>query len=261
MFMGRQNYTKHTFLTSPNPECGTTYDRALLSPHGEALERLQEITQHMKDRDRHKETRGSLKDFYRAQIPDPIVYKELVDSQETSSKYALTGSICTNGYDLQVLAYSHLTPKPPFHPQVNTTRAKLEDVAEAFAEQEAIDRALAEHDDDYIIVVLDPGLRNTVTAMVVDTRRLRLFKDIAMSEGAQKHCTTRYMRGLEHAKNNVRYDVKYAGEPAATSRSVQEIEAHIKNIQCPLAQEGDQASAWQALAVSHQAHVVLALEV
>ncbi|CAO3568676.1 unnamed protein product [Mortierella alpina] len=261
MFMGRQNYTKHTFLMSPNLDCDTTYDRALLIPHGEALERLQGITEHMKDKDQHKEARESLKDFYRSQIPDPIVYKELVDNQETYSKYVLTGTICTNGYDLQVLAYSLLTPKPLSHPQVNTTRVKLEDVAQAFADQEAIDRALAERHDDFIIVGMDPGIHNTVTATVVDTRSPRLFKNISISEGAQKHCTTRYLRGLEHVKRKVRYDAQYAGEPASTSRSVQEIETHIKGIECPLAQEGDQASAWQALAASLRAHVVSVLEV
>ncbi|KAF9943871.1 hypothetical protein BGZ72_003233, partial [Mortierella alpina] len=194
-------------------------------------------------------------------IPDPIVYKELLDNQETYSKYVLTGTIRTNGYDLQVLAYSLVTPKPPPHPQVNTTRAKLEDVAQAFADQEAIDRALGAHDDEYIIVGMDPGILNTVTATVMDTRAPSQFKNITITAGAQKHCTTRYLRGLEHAKSKVRYDIQYPGEPAATARSVHDIESHIQSTKCPQAQEGDQATAWLALAASLQAHVISILQV
>ncbi|KAF9978096.1 Oligoribonuclease, mitochondrial, partial [Mortierella antarctica] len=59
----------------------------------------------------------------------------------------------------------------------------------------------------------------------------------------------------------VRYDVQYPREPTLTSRSVQEIEAHIQSIECPQAQEGDQTPAWQALTASIQAHVVSILQV
>ncbi|KAG9323437.1 hypothetical protein KVV02_008837 [Mortierella alpina] len=226
--MGKQNYTKHTTLVASDTECEATYDRALWIPHGEMQERLQEITEQMTDRDQHKEARELLKDLYREHIPGPTVYKELIDNDETCSKYVLTGTICTNGYDLQVLAYSLVTPKPPSHPQVNTTRSKLEDEAIAFADQESIDKALADQSDDYIII----------------------------SQGAQQHCTTQYFCGLEHAKRKVRYDVQYPGEPTFTSRSVQVIEAHIQSIECPQAQEGDQTPAQQALAASIQTHVV-----
>lgn len=105
--------------------------------------------------DRHVESRGLFKTFVGEHLQTADENKELLDQGEITSKYVLTGSICTNGHELQVLAYGLTKGKPPSTPPPNTTRAKLADACTVFASEDTNDDLLP--DSDYVIVGLTLG--------------------------------------------------------------------------------------------------------
>ncbi|KAG0195905.1 hypothetical protein BGX28_000396 [Mortierella sp. GBA30] len=115
----------------------------LLHLEGEDKETYEGFVKALEDKDRHLQAREAFKQFVMEHVQNPLVHKDMLDSRESSDKYALTGGICTNGHELQVPAYGLSKEKPPSTPMLNTTRAKLADARELFASEDLAEELIA----------------------------------------------------------------------------------------------------------------------
>ena len=173
--------------------------------------------------------------------------------KSTTKKYVLTGTIVTNGHELQVLAYGLTTKKRPSTSPPNTTRAKLDDARQVFAPDQPIDDLLPH--PEYVIVGIDPGICNTATATVIDTRTPGELKNVSVSQGAQKHCTRTFMKGLHHAKQNTVFEMGPLYGAEAKCWSVNDLESTITPISCSVPTGDALGPSWKLLGQSLLDHV------
>ncbi|KAF9943984.1 hypothetical protein BGZ70_005178, partial [Mortierella alpina] len=155
-FSPRLKYLSGTVLTSPNENCAATAGKALLNLGEADQRRYQALLLELEDPRRHVDSRAVFKDFVSDHLPTPSENKEMLDDRTSTKKYVPTGTIVTNGHELQVLAYGLTKPKAPSTPPPNTTRAKLDDARQVFAPGQPIEDMLP--DPDYVIVGIDPGI-------------------------------------------------------------------------------------------------------
>ncbi|KAF9963686.1 ubiquitin carboxyl-terminal hydrolase [Modicella reniformis] len=78
--------------------------------------------------------------FVKEQLKHPDEQKSAVDEGTDCRRYVLSGTISTNGHELQALAYSltKAAPSPASRKRPNTTRSKLKDVQVALADNNRV---------------------------------------------------------------------------------------------------------------------------
>ncbi|KAF9563531.1 hypothetical protein EC968_004831, partial [Mortierella alpina] len=252
-FSPRLKYTRSTVLTSPDEDCAATAGKALLSLGDTDQRRYDALVRDLEDPNRHVESRGLFKVFLSENLHSASENKEMLDDGSTNMKYALTGTIVTNGHELQMPACGLTKKKPPSTPPPNTTRAKLDDARETFAPGQPIEDMLP--DPDYVIIGIDPGICSTATATVIDTRTPAQFKNVTVSQGAQKHCTRTYMKGLNKAKRKTTNAVQLPGEEDPKARTIEELEGTITSVTCTVPINEAQGPSWSLLSQSLLDHV------
>jgi hypothetical protein len=246
-FSNRLQYRKNTVLMVPDRDIVATADIPLFDLHGRDLSAHRRLEKALAGDD-HVDARKKFKELLQVHIEDAQTYKELLDDGSSTKKYVPTGTIVTNGHELQVLAYGLTKPKPPSTAPPNTTRAKLDDARQVFAPDQPIDDMLP--DEDYVIVGIDPGICSTATATVMDTRTPQHLKNVTVSQGAQMHCTKTYMKGLHKAKRKTTFNMRLSGEAQARHWSIEELEGTIESISCSIAIGQGLGPSWEQLGKS-----------
>lgn len=198
-----------------------------------------------KDKLQFLAAKQSFSEFVKGQLVDPKIHKMNVIEGSENRKRVLSGSIVTNGHELQVLAYSltQAAQSPSAKKRPNTTRSKLTDVKNLFAQKDLED--VFGDTDKLTVVGIDPGLKSTATYCVL-TNGPDPPKNITISSGAHAHIGNEYRKGLEKAKEKA---------------GIHELEGCITPIQCPQAEPYQQSESWNALRLSVEAHVQSVLEV
>ena len=94
-----------------------------------------------KDKLQFLAAKQSFSEFVKGQLVDPKIHKMNVIEGSENRKRVLSGSIVTNGHELQVLAYSltQAAQSPSAKKRPNTTRSKLTDVKNLFAQKDLED--------------------------------------------------------------------------------------------------------------------------
>ncbi|KAF9941742.1 hypothetical protein BGZ67_004080 [Mortierella alpina] len=252
-FSPRLKYLSSTVLTSPDEDCAATSGKALLSLVNADQRRYQALVLELETPNRHVESRALFKAFLGEHLQTASGNKESLDQGEVTSKYALTGTICTNGHELQVIAYGLTKEKPPSTPPPNTTRAKIPDACEIFTSQEIIKDLLL--DLDYVIIGIDPGICSTATATVIDTRTPGILKNVSVSQGSQRHCTKTYLNGLQRAKRGKTISIQLQDDESPKARNIEELESTITPVICSVPINEAQGPSWLLLSQSLLDHV------
>ncbi|KAF9271591.1 hypothetical protein BGZ68_003328, partial [Mortierella alpina] len=223
-FSNKLQYRKNSVLMAPDRDVEATASIPLFDLHGRDLKAYENSVKALQG-SKHVDARKKFKELLQSHIEDAQTYKAMLDDGSSTKKYVLTGTIVTNGHELQVLAYGLTKTKPPSTPPPNTTRAKLNDARQIFAPDQSIEDILPH--TDYVIVGIDPGICSTATATVIDTRTPSELKNITVSQGAQTHCTKAFMKGLQKAKEKATLDVQFPDEVEASPRNIEQLESTI----------------------------------
>ncbi|KAG0197280.1 hypothetical protein BGX28_009231 [Mortierella sp. GBA30] len=195
-FSKRLKYIDNTVLIAPDDDCEAVANIPLLHLEGEDKETYEGFVEVLEDEDQHLKARDAFKQFVMEH--------------------------------LQILAYGLTKEKPPSTPMPNATRAKLADARELFASEELVEELLpGEH---YVIVSIDPGICNTATATVLDTRTPRQIKNVSVSQGSHGHAIKTFMEGPNKAKKRVTIDIQFSGEDHPSAKSILELEQSISSI-------------------------------
>ncbi|KAG9070710.1 hypothetical protein KI688_008249 [Linnemannia hyalina] len=115
--------------------------------------------------------------------------------------HILHGSIQTNGLDAKLHAFHTAQKKHlagTYGPK--TTKSLLGDIKTKYPSR---DELLRDHlsPEVYRIVAMDPGLANTITAVILDSRSPNRVRNLAISSGSQKEPERHHRRGLNAAKS------------------------------------------------------------
>ncbi|KAF9555836.1 hypothetical protein EC968_008602 [Mortierella alpina] len=202
-FSDRLQYRKNCVLMAPDRDIPAAAHNPLFDLFERELKAYEKLVEDLKGDD-HVATRKKFKVLMTNHIEGAQTYKTLLDSGMP------TGTIVTNGHELQVLAYGLTKTRPPSTPAPNTTQAKLDDARQVYAPGQPIEDMLP--DLDYVIVGIDPGIFSMATATVIDTRTPEQLKNVTVSQGAQMHCTRTYVKGLHNAKRNATFDLQLLDE-------------------------------------------------
>ncbi|KAF9923092.1 hypothetical protein BGZ67_010106, partial [Mortierella alpina] len=146
-----------------------------------------------------------------------------------------------NRHQLNILAYS-LTQKPL--PGVkrkipNTTHAMLPTVHKCFATR-ADAEACFPAQGSRVIVGIDPGVKRTATAFILDSVEPGRPLNLTISQGSHSYTTRAYSKSLELAK---------------TKKNIHVVECSIQPVDCPVAPVDQQLDCWIALQRSIEDHV------
>jgi len=114
--------------------------------------------------------------------------------------HILHGSIQTNGLDAKLHAFHTAQKKHlagTYSPK--TTKSLLGDIKTEYPSR---DELLGDHlsPEVYRIVAMDPGLANTITAVILDSRSPNRVRNLAISSASQKEPERHHRRGLNAAK-------------------------------------------------------------
>ncbi|KAF9146337.1 hypothetical protein BGX30_001351 [Mortierella sp. GBA39] len=115
--------------------------------------------------------------------------------------HILHGSIQTNGLDAKLHAFHTAQKKHLAGTYVpKTTKSLLGDIKTKYPSR---DELLRNHlsPEVYRIVAMDPGLANTITAVILDSRSPNRVRNLAISSASQKEPERHYRRGLNAAKH------------------------------------------------------------
>ncbi|KAF9953150.1 hypothetical protein BGZ70_000345, partial [Mortierella alpina] len=111
-FSSRLHYCKNTVLMAPDRDIVDTSNIPLFDLRGADL-RAYKRSEKALTGENHVDARKEFKELLQSHIEDAQTYKEMLDDKSSTKKYVPTGTIVTNGHELQVLAYGLTKPKPP----------------------------------------------------------------------------------------------------------------------------------------------------
>ncbi|KAF9434900.1 hypothetical protein BGZ76_007244, partial [Entomortierella beljakovae] len=178
-------------------------------------------------------------------------------------KYVLTGSIVTNGDALYLQAYCLTQNKPPSNPIANTTSAKLKSILDEYPTGYEVHHEFPHVNK--IVVGLDPGIHNTVTATTLEARirnpninsitntdtNPSVAKNLSISQGSMAFMTKKFNRGLQRAKAKKYFNIAplaWGGDGNQPQRmNISELERFISPITCQQITTGSQWLSWQNL--------------
>ncbi|KAK3814448.1 MAG: hypothetical protein J3Q66DRAFT_346503 [Benniella sp.] len=176
LFLSKQvDYAKTVCVVNPTIPADADFEqRGILPLLGQAESEFEDEVSTMENANDAKEAKATFKAYLDAHLEGPDEYKAKIDSNHAEiarRKNVLSGSISTNGHELQVLAYSITRPRPkprPKSPQgnVSKTRSKLPDVKKVLAKPDQVENQDL-NPESYVVVGIDPGVRKTATATMV----------------------------------------------------------------------------------------------
>ncbi|KAF9952395.1 hypothetical protein BGZ72_006322 [Mortierella alpina] len=240
-FSKEVDYIAGTCLINPGSDIATGRQFLHFGPRDQKkFEKLQRTMLETNNAD-HKKAREDFKAFVYDNIGTADTRRDLIKDGRDWRRRVLTGSISTNGHELLVLAYS-LSQKPPpkFKKKIaKTTRNKLPSLLDKFGtSQDKVGYFSGQRSQ--VIVGIDPGIKSTATACIIDFSNPDRPRNLTISQGSHTCITKAFNRGLERAK--AKHDV------CSKERT-------IKPVECPVASVGQQLDCWIALQKSIKDHI------
>ncbi|KAG0241020.1 hypothetical protein B0O80DRAFT_489520 [Mortierella sp. GBAus27b] len=217
-------YTRGVCLA--NPDVNIKSERRLLELDSEAQEEYDGLVQQCLDSkdNAYSVAKSDFQEFVFNQIGQPDERRLALNEGSDWRRHVLTGTLMTNGHELKMLGYYLNKAAPPSGPRraPNTTRGKLKDVRDALGSLEQVESVLGIQ-ESYIIVGIDPGIKNTGTACIIDSNEGHP-QNMSISQVSHKQVMKSYRSGLDHAKRKA---------------GIQGIESQIKPIECPSTKTGE----------------------
>lgn len=192
-----------------------------------------------------------------------------LDSTTRTGKYALTGTLHTDGYQVKIHAYSLLHPWKasvdssqavaacPTVPLTSTnrqgaasyssTKSKMQYLSAAIPNFKALRQVFGDQ-DSHVVLAIDPGIKSTATAVIVDSHVPDKAWNLTFSKGSHTLNSRRHAQMLEHQKK----DKHYGGDGIA---SVYDLESAIRPFQTNDRPEHDLGLRFSDLTKSYQEHV------
>ncbi|KAK3821282.1 MAG: hypothetical protein J3Q66DRAFT_149790 [Benniella sp.] len=140
LFLSKQvDYAKTVWVVNPTISDDADLEQRGIQPLlGQTESELEDQVSTLENASNAAEAKAVFKAYLDAHLEDSGEYKANIDSNKPEiahRKNVISGSISTNGHELQVLAYSITRPKPKPKPKlsqvkINKTRSKLPDVKE-----------------------------------------------------------------------------------------------------------------------------------
>ncbi|KAG0300013.1 hypothetical protein BGZ98_009561 [Dissophora globulifera] len=156
-----------------------------------------------------------------------------LDANTRACKYALDGTLLTDGHQTKILAYSLVRPKkkakdsstPPSAPTKDSmpspssptsTRSKFKDIRAAIPNPETLQ-------DD--ILAIDSGIVKTATAVIVDSSDVGKSWNMSFSRRSHTLHSRIYNKMMDRAKK----DMRHGSEGIAT---IQQVELGVHTLEC-----------------------------
>ncbi|KAF8921664.1 hypothetical protein BGZ58_004052, partial [Dissophora ornata] len=160
-----------------------------------------------------------------------------------AGKYVLTNTLLTDGHQLKIHAYSRVQVKkrsnsqsgsssgatmPPSINPRNTascysTKSKMRYLPALIPNLESLQKEFGDQ-GSHVVLAVDPGIKNTATAVIADSLAPEKSWNISLSKGCHTWNYQRHNKILRHHKKHKRFDV--AGE----LKSVNDLELMIQPI-------------------------------
>ncbi|KAF9150337.1 hypothetical protein BGX20_005733, partial [Mortierella sp. AD010] len=159
-----------------------------------------------------------------------------------AGKYVLTNTLLTDGHQLKIHAYSRVqvkkrsnsqsgsssgTTMPPSINPPNTasysTKSKMKYLPTLIPNLESLQKEFGDQ-GSHVVLAVDPGIKNTATAVIADSLAPEKSWNISLSKGCHTWNHQRHNKLLRHHKKHKRFDV--AGE----LKSVNDLEFMIQPI-------------------------------
>ena len=142
-------------------------------PHLLDLETLpcHEELESLEHRDASSATYKNAKDVVKTTIKEHVL---ALDGATRECKYVLTGTLHTDGQQLKIHAHSLVHPwkKPEASTSsaspTSSTRSKMNYLPVAIPDPEELESEFGDQ-DSYVVLAIDPGIKKTATAVIVDS--------------------------------------------------------------------------------------------
>ncbi|KAG0304984.1 hypothetical protein BGZ98_004744 [Dissophora globulifera] len=191
-----------------------------------------------------------------------------LDGTTRAGKYVLTGTLLTDGYQVKMHAYSLVHPWRASEdrrqgsaacltiPLTSTnrpgaassrTKSKMRYLSTVISTPEALRQAFGDQ-DGHVVLAIDPGIKNTATAVIVDSHVPGQAWNLAFSKGSHTLNSRRFALMLEHIKE----EKHYGRDSMAT---VYDLESAIRPFQPNDHPENGLESRFSDLTKSYQEHV------
>ncbi|KAF9426204.1 hypothetical protein BGZ76_002867 [Entomortierella beljakovae] len=96
---------------------------------------------------------------------------------------------------------------------------------------------------NYVVVGIDPGVRNTATSTTLSTNNPRLAKNLTIPQGAHNFTTSQYMKEMNKAKQKKSIYLEIPGEARPINlKNINEVEQTITPIVWQQGQQGQQGT-------------------
>ncbi|KAK3804855.1 MAG: hypothetical protein J3R72DRAFT_508600 [Linnemannia gamsii] len=158
---------------------------------------------------------------------DASINKTRLDKDTTGQlrerTYILKGSICTDGHQLYLLAFHTTRPYVWARQEPKTTKALLGDIREVLTEEDYQEVLVDER--KFRLLSMDPGIKETITATVFDSRFPNRVKNITISQGSQLDPERKWKRSLKRAKKNFKHGDSEIGKLEQSIKSIEYPEA------------------------------------
>ncbi|KAF9347175.1 hypothetical protein BGX34_003339 [Mortierella sp. NVP85] len=255
----------------------TNYDRQTLvaNPNDDSLPRLLDLDdlpcpyklEDLDEPDASSKTYKDAKAAIKAAIKEKVSEIALND-RERSGKYVLSGSMSTDGHQLKLQVYNLTKPRKvagdhgsnakrdesssssaqPIQVKKGydgKTRSKMPYLIKAIPGQAARE-SIYGNQDEHVVLAIDPGIRNTATAVIVDSTDPNTAWNVTLPRGSHLWNNTNYTKLLNRLKKD---------------RGINSLEATIIPFKCPDPHEVGPAKQLEGLRDSFQLHVVSVMKV
>jgi 5'-3' exonuclease len=261
---GQVDYAKTVCVVNPTVPANADFEqRGMLPLLNQTESEFEEQLDTFENASNLRDAKETFKNYLDKHLEDPREYKAKIDSGDRGiacRKNVLSGSISTNGHDLQVLAYSITNPKPKPGPAKkvanNKTRSKLPDVKEVLKTPDQV-QCLDLDPDAYVVVGIDPGVRNTATATIMTSAEPDTYRNLTISQSSQCVTTKRYLHRLEQAKRKTMHWIPSRGQEA----NICELENSIQPVEPRQVNDSELLPVWQSLRTSIERHVISVMQV
>ncbi|KAF9163129.1 hypothetical protein BGX20_001442, partial [Mortierella sp. AD010] len=186
------------------------------------------------------------KEMVKNTITDKIVG---MDSKTRPGKYALAGSLLTDGHQLKIHVYNlthpkkkgeneHIggaphsvkSPQPASQQGQNptntySTKSKMKYLPDLIQHLDALREEFGDQ-TSHVVVAIDPGIKSTAAAVVVDSLVLEKSWNLSFSKGCHEWNSQRHSRILRHHKKTKQFNTEEG------MMSVNDLEAKIRPVLC-----------------------------
>jgi hypothetical protein len=168
-------------------------------------------------------------------LKEAIKEEVLKKAQARTRKYVLSGTLLTDGHQLKIHAYSLVQlkkkntndlPSSSSEQKITSaTNTKMKYLQAAIPNKKVLQDVFG-YQDSFVVMAIDPGIKNTATAVVVDSISLKSW-NLTLSKGSQCWNSQRHSKILRYMKSERKFQRN--GE----SVNVNDLEASIRSMQLP----------------------------